>query len=274
MADLFRKALSLYSSTTNTFSTGEGETITPVSVAGLPTDTEITLTFDRVDSGGVSTPSKLERITGTISGGNFVVSSGGRGVDGTTEQAHTSPVVEHILNAHDVNDLVDGIVAEHTQAGLHNKAVASDVNAGTSTTKLMHPDGFAGSNFGRRVVEIIVFNDATDVTTGDGAGDVFFRVPSVMNGMNLVAVAAQVQTAGTTGTTDIQIHNVTQAADMLTTKITIDSTETDSSTAATPAVIDTANDDVATGDSIRIDVDATSTTKAKGLVVELQFQLP
>jgi hypothetical protein len=61
---------------------------------------------------------------------------------------------------------------------------------------------------------------------------------------------------------------------MLTTKITIDSTETGSDTAATPAVIDTANDDVATNDVIRIDVDAISTTAAKGLIVTLTFKLP
>ncbi len=74
--------------------------------------------------------------------------------------------------------------------------------------------------------------------------------------------------------TDIQIANVTQAADMLTTKCTVDSTETDSSTAAAAPVIDSANDDVATADQIRIDVDAVSTTAAKGLYVELTFQNP
>jgi hypothetical protein len=124
------------------------------------------------------------------------------------------------------------------------------------------------------VVQILVFDDSLNVAVSDGAGDVFFRVPSTMNGMDLIAVAATVQTAGTTGTTDVQIHNVTQAADMLSTKITIDSAETDSSTAATPAVIDAANDDVATGDVLRIDVDAVSTTAPKGLLVELQFRLP
>lgn len=124
-----------------------------------------------------------------------------------------------------------------------------------------------------QVVQLLVFDDDTDVTTGDGAGNLFFRVPSTMNGLNLVGVAAAVGTAGTTGTTDIQVHNITQAADMLTTKITIDSGETDSKDATAAAVIDTANDDVATGDKLRIDVDATSTTKAKGLLVELQFGL-
>ena len=92
--------------------------------------------------------------------------------------------------------------------------------------------------------------------------------------MNLVAVAAAVNASGTTGTTDIQVHNVTDANDMLSTVMTIDSGETDTSTAATAAVINASNDDVATGDIIRIDVDAVSTTPPTGLVVELQFRLP
>ena len=45
-------------------------------------------------------------------------------------------------------------------------------------------------------------------------------------------------------------------------------------TAATPAVIDTAEDDLTENDLIAIDVDAVSTTAAKGLVVTLEFRLP
>lgn len=126
----------------------------------------------------------------------------------------------------------------------------------------------------RKVVSILVFNDSQNCATGDGAGDVFYRVPAELNGHDLVAVAACVQTAGTTNTMDIQIANVTQAVDMLSTKITIDSAETDTLTAATPAVINTSNDNVATGDRLRIDVDAVHTTPAKGLLVELTFKLP
>ena len=50
--------------------------------------------------------------------------------------------------------------------------------------------------------------------------------------------------------------------------------EIDSSTAAAAAVINTSNDDLATGDQIRIDVDATSTTKAKGLIVTIVARFP
>ena len=61
---------------------------------------------------------------------------------------------------------------------------------------------------------------------------------------------------------------------MLSTKLTIDSAETGSDTAATPAVIDTSNDDVSENDLLRVDVDAVQTTAAKGLWITLGFQLP
>lgn len=123
-----------------------------------------------------------------------------------------------------------------------------------------------------RSAQFVVYDFATDNATGDGK--FYFHIPSVLNGMNLVGVHAEVITAGTTGTEDIQIHNVTGAADMLSTKLTIDSGETGSDTAATPAVIDTANDDVATNDLLRVDIDAVQTTAAKGLIITLDFKLP
>lgn len=121
------------------------------------------------------------------------------------------------------------------------------------------------------IVQLEIFPPTSDVVTGDGAA--FFDVPSELAGMNLTGVAALVITAGTTGTTDVQIARVRAGtpADMLSTKLTIDSTETHSSTAATAAVVNAATDDVATGDLIRIDIDATATTKAKGLIVTLRF---
>jgi hypothetical protein len=60
---------------------------------------------------------------------------------------------------------------------------------------------------------------------------------------------------------------------MLSTRITIDANEYDSKDATTAAVIDTSNDDVATGDVIRIDVDVAG-TGTKGLNVTLSFQTP
>ena len=116
-----------------------------------------------------------------------------------------------------------------------------------------------------------MLDDVTDNAVGDGEGEVTLTIPSELNTYELTNIAASVEVAGTTGTQDIQIHNVTDAVDMLSTKITIDSGELTSYTAATPPVINTANDDVATGDKIRVDVDAVHTTAAKGLQVIFTF---
>ena len=125
-----------------------------------------------------------------------------------------------------------------------------------------------------RYVEVVCFSfrDDETVVVGDGAG--YLHIPADLAGMDLVEVHDEVKAAGTTGTSDVQIRNVTQAADMLSTKLTIDSGETGSDTAATPAVIDTANDDVAVNDLIRIDVDAVQTTPPEGLLVTLGFREP
>lgn len=109
------------------------------------------------------------------------------------------------------------------------------------------------------------------LTTGDGKA--YFTIPAALNGMNLVSVAAALTTVSSSGIPTVQIANVTDAVDMLSTKLTIDATELTSYTAATPAVIDTTKDDVVTGDLLRIDVDVAG-TGAKGLSVVLGFQLP
>lgn len=188
-----------------------------------------------------------------------------------------------------------GSIAEGESAGAtllpeSGSIVSAVVVSNAGTAPIMHTLGnFSGAEnvisgdlvvegdlVAKTEVQIECFDSATEVTTGDGAA--YFVVPASMNGWNLVSVEASNLTAAATGsgvqTTDIQVHNLTQAADMLSTKLTIDEDEFNSST-ATAAVIDAANDDVATGDRLRIDVDAVpSTTGGTGLVVTLGFKLP
>jgi hypothetical protein len=121
-----------------------------------------------------------------------------------------------------------------------------------------------------RAVEVLCIGYGTACTIQDGVG--YFRVPIELNGYNLNSVGAAVITAGTTGSMSIQVHNKTDAVDMLSTKLTIDSEETDSKTAATPAVINTSYDDVVTGDLLRIDIDTIHSTPASGLLVCLGFK--
>jgi hypothetical protein len=175
-----------------------------------------------------------------------------------------------IYNNTDVTSQVTA--ASDTASGKVELATIAETNTGTDATRSITPDGLAGSNFGIRYLSVVAFDYATDCATGDGKA--YVVIPPAFNGMNLVSVHGRAITAGTTGTMDVQIRNVTQAADMLTTKLTWDSTEAGTDTAATPAVIDGNNDDVATNDLIAIDVDAVQTTAAKGMILTLGFQLP
>ncbi len=114
---------------------------------------------------------------------------------------------------------------------------------------------------------------AQDITsTGNGLGGIFVAPPS-MNGKNVVSFTVQVINAGTTGTCDFQLRRVRAGtpADVCSTPPKIDSTETSSLT-GTVAVIDGANDDIATGDIFYLDIDALSTTKPKGLIGMVEVQ--
>lgn len=171
ITDKLRKYKSLFSTTLSTsIGTGTSDTITPASVTGLPTDTAITLTFDRVDSGGVATPTKLERIRGIISGGNFTAYV--RGKDGTTEQAHTAgAVIEMIWNADDLNDMVDWANTQHNQDGTHGAITST--NASMVTASMVTPT----INAGKFITSI---NDAN--------GNEVIKTPATTSAVNEVTV--------------------------------------------------------------------------------------
>lgn len=116
--------------------------------------------------------------------------------------------------------------------------------------------------------DLKIIRDDQTLTTGDG--QLIWMVPTELNGLNLISAEAYVTTVSSSGLPTVQIRNITQAADMLSTKITIDVGEFNSYGATTHSVVDTANDDVATGDLIAIDVDVAG-TGAKGLGVVLVF---
>ena len=125
-----------------------------------------------------------------------------------------------------------------------------------------------------KLIQLKILDDATLLTTGDGK--LIFCIPSELNGMNLTGAQAYLTTVATGATlVNISIYNLTDSVDMLSTPITIDASEFTSYTAATPPVIDTTKDDVATADRLEINIDAVgNTTAGKGLGVLLTFQLP
>ena len=151
------------------------------------------------------------------------------------------------------------------------KASSADINIGTEAVKVITPDTLAGSNLGTKNVVVKCVEDATALTTGNGKAH--FTVPIELNGMNLVSVGSHVYTVSSSGLPTFQIHNLTDAVDILSTLLTIDATEKDSKDAATPAVINGAADDVATGDELRFDCDIAG-TGTKGMEIRMGFRLP
>ena len=121
------------------------------------------------------------------------------------------------------------------------------------------------SNNHSAVIQIV--GSTTDVDTSSGI--FYFRAPSEINGMVLKRAQAFVNTAGTTNPTTIQVRNMTQfpSNDALNLAISIASGDT----AGTIGTVDTAYDDVATDNQIKIYVTGESTTKAQGLQVVLEW---
>jgi hypothetical protein len=167
-------------------------------------------------------------------------------------------------------------------AGKIETATAAETSTGTDAGIAVTPDGLAGSTiFGARAIAIQVIDGETAITSGDGKA--YVRVPPQLNGMNIVDVAANVVVKSTTGKPTIQLARGRQAnatsdftyADVLSSsrKITIDVSEYDSKDAVSAVIINTANDDLATGDLLRVDVDIAG-NPAKGLNLNIVCQLP
>src|SRR3989304_5212118 len=107
------------------------------------------------------------------------------------------------------------------------------------------------------IYHIKVIADTSVITTGDGK--FIWAVPQDLGGKDLIDVEMDVTTVSSSGIVQVQIRNITQGADMLSTRVQVDASEFHSKDAATQPVVDTSNDDVAHGDRIAIDVDAAGT---------------
>ena len=133
------------------------------------------------------------------------------------------------------------------------------------------PDALRGSDTGKRIVSIKILDDDTVLTTGDGK--FHFFITTELASWDLVDMSAGVSTVSSSGLPTFDLRNVTQSADVLTTKLSIDASEKHSKDATTAVVIDGNEDDMAEGDELRIDCDIAG-TGTKGLQVDLIFQLP
>ena len=144
------------------------------------------------------------------------------------------------------------------------------------------PDALAGSvAFGTRYIQCIVVGFETDIE--EGTGKFYLHIPPGLDGMELIASECHLRviTAGSGSIVGVQfflMHDPTSTSagnNMLTTNLTIDNGEVDSSQ-DTAAVVNATYKEVNTNDMIRIDVidNGGDSTIAKGLIVTLGFRLP
>jgi len=191
----------------------------------------------------------------------------------TLRETKGSPLsfTEMDANLTNLNDnkqeVIPNLVTVDSISATTDKFLFYDVSSGVARA-ILPQDVLA---FVNRTLMVKCVADGIGPSTGDGITHV--TIPSTLNGKNLLSVEAHVYTAGSGGSlTNIQIHNLTRGLDILATPITIDLNEKDSSTAATPVVIGGDNN-VSTGDVLRIDVDAVS-TGTLGLEIRMVFTSP
>ncbi len=132
------------------------------------------------------------------------------------------------------------------------------LNAGnpSNTGKSVRSNGTTFEFFDDTKYFTVGLNLDIALVAGDDAARI--RIPTALNSYRISEVGMSRKSG--TGVLTVQLRNVRTGNDVLSTKLTIDSGETDSSTAAAPAVINTANDDVSTGDQIAVDVDVSGTS--------------
>lgn len=140
---------------------------------------------------------------------------------------------------------------------------AGDIVYATSATTLARLGiGTNGSYFSSngsvpswvKFYRIISYQLNTDIALNTGDNCVNFRWPSILTGGWTLQTIAAARASGT-GVLTIQIRNITTGFDLLTTKVTVDSGETDSNTAAVAAVIDGTHNTMTAGDHLSVDVD-------------------
>ena len=164
----------------------------------------------------------------------------------------------------DKQEVIPNLGTVDTISSTTDKLMFYDTSAGVSRS--IYPKDI--QQFENRTLIVKCVADGIAPSAGNGITHV--TIPSTLDGKNLLSAAAHVYTVGTAGSiTTVQIHNLTDAQDILSTPITIALNEKDSSTSATQPVI-SGNNNVSTGDVLRIDVDAVA-TNTLGLEIRMVF---
>lgn len=261
--------------TTCTIGTGAGGDSITVDGAAV-TDPD----FD--DGGDIDFTNTSNVITATVKTDSVAL-----GTDTTGNYAGSSSEGGAATSAEDLTctDCIGGteiVPASTTVEGVAELATAAETTTGTDATRVVTPDGLAGSDYGKRIFHIEAVADATALSTGDGKA--YIPINAEHNGWVVVGVYGHVGAAvSSSGAVDVDVDVCGAVAtgircsgtnrDLLSTNLTIDANEDGSETAAAAAVINTSNDDLATGEWLRINIDGAG-TGTQGLYVEIVLQKP
>ncbi len=233
--------------------TGHESTYTHANIHAANADTDLDSTFEAT----------FEKVANKAAASGYASLSAGSLVVQNPANATATPTASKIVIA-DASAKVDGWVsaASLTVPGIVELATLAEINTGTDTGRAMPVDQFVASNRNVRYILIRVLDPATSQTVlATVGGD--FEVPFTGT---ITEIGAYVDTAGVTGSATYDVH-LNGTTIMTTTKITVETTEKSSRTAANaPALTTTA---VTTGDIITVDIDAIQTTAAKGLTLRL-----
>lgn len=146
---------------------------------------------------------------------------------------------------------------------------AGDIAYATSATALARLGiGAVGNNLnssgsalrwvdGTRYIPMPINGDVAMVT---GDGQAYFDIPPGLNGYNVTYVGLMRVSGSGVPSVMLSRFRSGVTVDVLSTPVTIDNGELLSADAATPYVINTSNDDLATKDIIRADVDVAGTS--------------
>ncbi len=132
--------------------------------------------------------------------------------------------------------------------------IASQITSASANNVLVSASGLAHSNYGKRTV-VVPLNTSASLS---GNEINYVRIPSTMNGWVLVDAQASCSGSSYSGSPAFSVQKlgisdaVSSASSMLSTNITIDEGEFDSSTAKVAPVISTTASSVFTGTRIRV----------------------
>lgn len=166
----------------------------------------------------------------------------------------------------DVTDIVSA--ASTTVAGKVELATTAEINTGTDTTRAIPVDQFVASNRNIRYFLIRCIDSATD-WSANGTLKIGGDVELPFTG-TITEIGGYADTAGITGTAVVDV-NLNDTTLMTTNKLSWDSTEKSTRTAATAPTLTTTA--VTAGDLITVDIDTNHTTKSKGLTLFLAIRL-